>query len=98
MYLSSRDDFAIYDLFGKVLDEYELRVHGEESIMVGEYLVTFGMERVVSEAITAQSQSVTCYSRDSGEFKDKIITEGICGEYNGTIPQDFGLTEICTYE
>jgi len=48
LYLSSRDNFAIYDLFGKVIDEYELRIHGYESIVLAGYLVTFGMERVVS--------------------------------------------------
>ena len=62
LYLSSRDNFAVYDLFGKVIDEYELNMHGEESIILGDYLVTFGMERVVSQLINVQIEALVCYS------------------------------------
>jgi hypothetical protein len=79
LYLTSRDNFAVYDLFGKVIDEYELTVHGEESIVLGDYLVTFGMERVVSELIIVQAEALVCYSQEEGEFEGTIVTEGLCG-------------------
>lgn len=31
-------------------------------------------------------------------YEGTVITEGVCGEYNDSIPQDFDMTDVCTYE
>ena len=51
----------MYDLFGKVIDEYTLKVHSEMSMVVGDHLVSFGDFGVVSEYITPQKQAFQCY-------------------------------------
>ena len=61
LYLYGRKTFAVYDLFGKVIDEYALKVHSEMSMVVGDHLVSFGDFGVVSEYIIPQKQAFQCY-------------------------------------
>ena len=58
LYLYGRKQFAIYDLYGKVLDEYQLSLQSELSMIVNNTLVTFGTFGVVFQSINAQKQAL----------------------------------------
>jgi hypothetical protein len=65
LYLYGRQQFAVYDLFGKVIDEYAMSRHSELSLVVDKYLITFGRFEVATELIKPQQQALNCFFRDS---------------------------------
>ena len=64
LYLYGRNYFAVYDLFGKIIDEYDLSTQAEKSIVIDSYLVTLSNFGVVLEEILPRKQELYCFCDD----------------------------------
>lgn len=74
LYLYGRQSFAVYDLFGKAIDEYKLSLHAEYSLVIGSYIVTFSNFGVASEEILAQPEELYCFSKNADQIGNYVGT------------------------
>jgi hypothetical protein len=81
IYLFGRQEFAIFDTYGQLVEEHALGVRAEKSIAVGEFIVTFTSNRVISNRIVPHSDQLYCTTDDTaltGSYNGMYRSYGLC--------------------
>jgi hypothetical protein len=95
IYFFGRQEFAVFDILGSLVEEHTLGVHAEKSIVVGNYIITFTNAKVISHSIVSHSDTLYCNTNDiafKGYYEGLYRSYGICSEYINSV---VNLTEIC---